>query len=127
MNRIFSMLLFALLSGCANMFPEEGHAAAVLSFHSFEGGGPRYSVMLHSDIVSFKEKKKYSKPNHKRLNGAGYDIIFTFTGLKAGETTMIIEQRSPIATNADRLYTVKVDDRLHVEIILQNVHELGRQ
>lgn len=109
------------------MFPGEGHAAAVLSFHSFDGGGPQFSIVLQSDIVSFTEKKKYHKLNHKRLHGAGYDIIFTFTGLKAGETTMVIEERSPIATNADRLYTVKVDDRLHVEIILQNVHELGRQ
>ncbi len=126
MNRIFSMLLFALLSGCANLFPGVSHAAAELSFYSFDGGGPQYSIVLHSDIVSFKEKKKYHDFNHKRLKGAGYDIIFTFTGLKAGETTMMIEQRSPIATNADRLYTVKVDDRLNVEIILQNVHELGR-
>ena len=43
------------------MFPEEGHAAAVLSFHSFDGGGPQFSIVLQSDIVSFTEKKKYSK------------------------------------------------------------------
>jgi len=95
-----------------------GKEQATLSFHSFDGGGPQYSIELDSDIVSHESKKEYNKPDHKRLRGAGYDVIFTFTGLKAGETVVTVKKRSPIheRENEDRKYKLKVDKDLNVTI-----------
>ena len=95
-----------------------GKKPATLSFHSFDGGGPQYSIVLDSDIVSYKREKRYKKPDHKRLKGAGYDVIFTFTGLKAGETVLTVQKRSPIreTDSQDRKYKVKVDKDLNVTI-----------
>ena len=95
-----------------------GKEQAMLSFHSFDGGGPRYSIELDSDIVSYESKKEYDKPDHKRMRGAGYDVIFTFTGLKTGETVVTVKKRSPIheRENEDRKYRLKVDKDLNVTI-----------
>jgi hypothetical protein len=95
-----------------------GKEQAMLSFHSFDGGGPQYSIELDSDIVSYESKKEYDKPDHKRMRGAGYDVIFTFTGLKAGETVVTVKKRSPIheRENEDRKYKLKVDKDLNVTI-----------
>ena len=102
-----------------------GKKAATLSFHSFDGGGPRYSVVLDSDIVTYKSERKYDKPDHKRLKGAGYDVIFTFTGLKPGETVLTVQKRSPIRETdwQDRQYKVTVDKDLNVTIKPVNVNE----
>jgi len=95
-----------------------GKEQATLSFHSFDGGGPRYSIELDSDIVSYESKKEYDKPDHKRMRGAGYDVIFTFTGLKTGETVVTVKKQSPIheRENEDRKYRLKVDKDLNVTI-----------
>ena len=95
-----------------------GGKKAVLSFDSFDGGGPEYSVVLDSDIVSFEREKSYGKPNHAEIDGAGFTVTFTFTGLKPGEAVMTIEERSPIAGNEDLLYSVKVDRDLNVSLEL---------
>lgn len=93
-----------------------GGNKAVLSFDSFDGGGPEYSIVLDSDIVSFEQTVIYSKPNHEELDGAGFTVSFAFTGLKPGEATMTIEERSPITDNLDHIYAVKVDQDLNVRI-----------
>ena len=102
-----------------------GKKAATLSFHSFDGGGPRYSVVLDSDIVTYKSERKYDKPDHKRLKGAGYYVIFTFTGLKPGETVLTVQKRSPIreTDRQDRQYKVTVDKDLNVTIKPVTVNE----
>ena len=71
-----------------------------------------------SDIVSCEKEKRYKKPDHKRLQGAGYDVVFTFTGLKTGETIVTVQKRSPIkeTLNEDRQYKLKVDNDLNVKI-----------
>lgn len=100
-------------------------AKAMLSFDSFDGGGPEYSVVHDTDIVSYTSSKEYSKPNHEELDGAGYTVSFTFTGLKPGEATMTIEERSPIADNLDHIYAVKVDQDLNVSIELLTTNDLN--
>ncbi len=108
-----SVLLLAGFGGC------EKAEAAALSFHSFDGGGPRYSVVIADEsIVACSKSVKYQKRDHALLDGAGYDVTFTFTGLRAGETTVTVERRSPIGGDADLLYAVRVDERLHVTIEL---------
>ena len=95
-----------------------GGTKAELSFDSFDGGGPEYSVVLDSDIVSWEREKTYGSPDHEELDGASFTVTFTFTGLKPGEAAMTIEERSPIAGNEDLVYSVKVDQDLNVSIDL---------
>ena len=99
-----------------------GKKAATLSFHSFDGGGPRYSVVLDSDIVTYKSKKEYKTPGTR---GAGYDVVFSFTGLKPGETVLTVQKRSPIRETdwQDRQYKVTVDKDLNVTIKPVTVNE----
>ena len=50
------------------------------------------------------------------MTGAGYSVIFTFSGVHEGESEMVIEERSPIADNLDHHYKVYVDPDLNVTI-----------
>ena len=113
---ILSIIL--LLTGCTSQPPDINTGdTATLYFSSFDGGGPEYSISIDDpSIISYSSSRHYNKPDHEEMTGAGYDIIYTFTGLKSGETTMIIEERSPIADNADYKYKVAVDDKLNVDI-----------
>ena len=101
-----------------------GNEKATLSFDSFDGGGPEYSILLGEDIVSYEQQREYSSPDHEDLDGASYDVTFTFAGLKPGETTMTVQQRSPIAGNMDHIYSVKVDPNLNVTIEALTVEDL---
>ena len=88
-----------------------------VSFDSFDGGGPEFSIRIEDpDIVSCVRTKKYDREDHDEMTGAGFKITFTFTGLKAGETTATISARSPIADNYDAVYAVRVDDALNISL-----------
>ena len=121
------MLLLALcfaMGGCTAS--QKGSGATQLSFHSFDGGGPQYSVRVDDPtLVSVAEKRRYSKKDHEVLEGAGYEVIFTFTGLRAGTTAMTVEERSPIAGNCDRIYEVTVDEQLRVTLREVTVEDLN--
>lgn len=43
-------------------------------------------------------------------------MIFTISGQKPGETRLTVEERSPITESVDHIYTVTVDDALHVTV-----------
>ncbi|MBP5605487.1 MAG: hypothetical protein J6X60_08090 [Ruminiclostridium sp.] len=122
---IFTLLI--MIGGCTNIHGGENdmkNAKAILSFSSFDGGGPEYSIVLDSDIVSYNRTKKYAKANHKKLNGAGFTITYTFKGVTPGETEMTVEERSPLGADRDHKYSVKVDDKLKVTIETLEVTEL---
>ncbi len=127
---LFILLTLTLLLGLACCSKAENGADGMntkkvfLSFSSFEGGGPEYDVVLDTEIVTYKASREYNNANHKRLRGAGYKVIFTFTGVTPGETEMIIEERSPISDNRDRRYSVKVDNDLKVTIELLSVTDI---
>lgn len=114
-NRFFTgvmvMSLFALLfSACRKEDPR-----TTLSFSSFEGGGPEFGISIADEtVVSCEQTRKYHEKNHERLRGAGYDVVFSFTGLKPGVTTAFITARSPIADNWDEQYVITVDEDLRV-------------
>ena len=103
-----------------------GNRNAVLTFDSFDGGGPQYEVVLVSDNVTCTSVKEYSKPNHGDLDGAGFTITFTFSGVKPGETDMTIEERSPVGENLDHRYIVTVDSDLNVSIKELEVVYMGQ-
>lgn len=106
--------IFALtLPGCTQM-REEGTS---LSFHSFDGGDPEYSVSIENpDILSYRCRNQYAKANHGEINGAGYDVIFTFTGLKEGKTAVTVTCSSRIAENEETVYYATVDKDLSVTL-----------
>ncbi len=88
-----------------------------VSFDSFDGGGPEFSIRIDDpDIVSCVRTKKYDRDDHDEMTGAGFTVTFTFTGLKAGETTATISARSPIADNFDAVYAVRVDNALNISL-----------
>lgn len=101
-----------------------GGEKAVLTFDSFDGGGPDFTVVMDTDIVSCKSEKIYGNPRHAEMEGSGFKVKFTFTGLKSGEARMTIEERSPIAENLDHIYSVKVDEDLNVTIKLLTTEDL---
>lgn len=116
--RIAIVLIAAalLLSGCVAKQKEDDRVAK-LSFHSFEGGGPSYSVRIADPaIVSCQSERAYAKANRAELDGAGYTVTFTFRGEKPGETAVTVEERSPIGGDYDRLYYAFVDEDLRVSI-----------
>ena len=92
---------------------------ATLSFHSFDGGGPEYTVIPEdATIFSYTSERNYGKADHENIDGAGYDVIFTFTGLKAGSTAFTISEYSPIMGEVvdEIVYGVTVNDSLEISL-----------
>lgn len=105
-----------------------GGKKATISFDSFDGGGPEFNVVIADDgIVSYISESKYRNPDHEKLHGAGYDVIISFIGIKPGETTVVIEERSPIADNLDHKYRISVDDELNVQIEQLSVRDINEE
>ena len=124
---ILLLTLCLALAGCAAPGKSKAEGTAQLSFHSFDGGGPTYRVQVDDPaIVSVDKSMRYIKKDHADLDGAGYNVTFTFTGLKRGTTTMTVEERSPIAGNFDHLYEVRVDEALQVTLRELTVTDLDR-
>ena len=91
-----------------------------LSFSSFDGGGASYSVSIEDEsILSYTSKKQYAKANHAALDGAGYDVIFTFKGLKSGRTVVTVTGESPLMPTEVSTYVAVVDDALRVTLTQQ--------
>ena len=98
---------------------------AKLSFSSFDGGGPDFIVSVKDhELFTFEVKKEYSDPDHDKIDGAAFTVNIFFRGLKPGETSMTIEERSDCAGNRDHLYNVKVDEKLAVHIENKEIREL---
>lgn len=99
--------------------------STTLSFPSFDGGGPMFEAVLDdAEVVSCEKRIDHSNADHENVTGAGYHVIFSFTGLREGETGLLIEERSPIAGNYNRKYRVTVDEGLNVTLEEGPVTEL---
>ena len=97
-----------------------------LSFSSFDGGGPEYSLRFTGpeDIVSYTRQKDYGHKSSELVEGAAYNVFFTFTGIRPGKTSFVIEERSPIAGNRDMTYSATVGDDLSLTIDLLSTEDL---
>lgn len=105
-----------------------GGEKARISFESFDGGGPDFNVLVSDEgIVSYETEVKYYSSDHGEMTGSGFDKIITFIGMKPGETTVVVEERSPIADNLDHKYRVTVDDELNVEIEQLSVKDINEE
>lgn len=90
-----------------------------LSFPSFDGGGPEYSVVAEDgSIFSCASERVYGNKDHDEIDGAPYDVVFTFTGRRAGETTFTVFEYSPIdgEKNEVGVYGVTVDEALNITV-----------
>ena len=100
--------------------PKTDDKSSTLSFHSFDGGGPSYNVEIQDpSVLSYTSEQKYGKEDHEELDGAGYDVIFTFHGLKSGSTTVTITAESPIMPTETTVYAAAVDEALKVTLTQQ--------
>ncbi len=85
--------------------------SAELSFESFDGGGPEYTVAIDDPgVLSVTRSVRYAKADHAFMTGAGYTVTFTFAGLAPGATGLVVSARSPIAENFDASYRATVDE-----------------
>ena len=91
---------------------------AVLYFSSFAGGGYEYTVQVEDPSVVECETRYVYEEHAEEIDGASFDYIVTFTGLKPGSTTVTVYGRSPIMENEDSIYTVSVDEDLNVRSIM---------
>ena len=126
MNRFFILLLTLCLPlfACVSPKGSGNEGTARLEFHSFSGGGPEFNVEIQDpDVVSVEKTYRYDKRD-AYVDGAGFDVYFTFTGLKAGTTLVTVAERSPIAGNFDHLYEVAVDKDLKVQLTKLSVADL---
>ena len=89
---------------------------AVLHFSSFSGGGYDYSVEVDDPSIVRCEARYEFEAHAEEIDGASYDYIVTFTGLKPGATTAIVYGRSPIMDNENSIYTVSVDEVLRITL-----------
>ncbi len=130
MKQTFIVLGFAallLLAACAGTACRRGNEkTASLSFDSFDGGGPSYSIVIEDpSTVSVEENIRYHSPNHGKQRGSGYTVTYVFTGLKPGETYANVSARSAIAENYDKRYAIKVDEDLNVGVQLLTAEDLN--
>lgn len=106
-------LFAALLYGCTEA-PKEKTA---LSFHSFDGDGPEYSVEIgDASVLSCQAERHYAKANHEELNGAGYDVVFAFGRLKEGKTTVTVTCTLHGTEEDKTVYDATVDGGLKVTL-----------
>ena len=101
---------------------EQNTTSVSMTFDSFDGGGPEYSIAIEDpEIVSCERTREYDDPDYEMMDGAGYNITYVFKGLKPGTTTMTISARSPIGDNYDAVYSVTVDEELNIFIVEDSV------
>lgn len=87
----------------------------VLSFHSFDGGGPEYSFKNEvKGIFTWYCERKYLKADHEELCGAGYNIYYTLYPLRKGKASALITASSPICFEPAKRLFAEVDDELRI-------------
>lgn len=113
-KRLLAILLALLVPGCPAL--GESAQSTALCFSSFAGGGYEYSVEVDDPSVVRCETRYEYEQSDEPIDGASYDFIASFTGLKPGTTRVAVYGRSPILENEDSVYTVTVDDALNVTL-----------
>ena len=107
-RRLAALLAFLLiLSALCGAAAEAG--AVEMTFSSFEGGGPEYWLEIEDpESATFACRREYDTPDGAELPGAAYRIIYTFTGLKPGETRLTVSQSSPLLEGFDATYKLSI-------------------
>ena len=119
MKRVIGILLSALLClACCSAEEEEAGSRneAVLRFSSFAGGGYEYTVKIDDPSVAGWDARYEYEEHAEEIDGASFDFIVSFTGLKPGSTVVTVYGRSPILENEDSMYTLSVDEALRITL-----------
>ncbi len=112
MKKLFLFLLILILTTAAVSADD-----CELVFSSFDNGGPEYRITVDDpSIISVISIREDEEPGDDDLFGPPYRMIFRFTGLKPGETTITISAHSLIAEYYDAEYQVMVDEDLYVRL-----------
>ena len=97
-----------------------------LALKSFDGGGPEYrAVSDGSGVFTWSAQKKYGKNRRKAVDGAGYDLDFTFWPLRPGEGCCVITGTSPIVPTTERKVKITVNGSLFSECFAGEETETG--
>ncbi len=106
---------------------EQTTKTADLSFHSFDGGGPKYSVIIADEsLLNFEQSKHYAAASRTKTGGSPYTVNINFAGLRAGTTTVIIEQRSPVTKGRDLIYKADINDLLEVKLTKLETKDISK-
>ncbi len=122
-----AVIALCLLAGCGKKAADNPagttgrtEKTASLSFSSFDGGGHEYTARLDDpSVAEVSSARDYGKQNHEEIDGAGYNMVFTFQGKKPGTTALTIVGTSPIMDREEYHYTLTVDDALRVTVTEQ--------
>ena len=88
-----------------------------LEYRSFDGGGPEFEATLTDpSIASYTVEREYSDPDHDEIDGAAYEVIFTFRGEKPGSTTLYVRSFGPLEEEQTYSYDVTVNDDLQIAV-----------
>lgn len=128
-----ALVLAGMLGGCLGRPGEtlttevQDMKQATLSFYSFDGGGPSFNAILEDpSLAEIQKVRDYGDTDPELVDGATFNVVFTFTGLVPGQTGLRIEERSPIAGNYDHAYLLTVGEDLTVSIEALEVTDLDR-
>ena len=106
-----------MIAGCTIFKEKTDGEPATLEFDSFDGGGPEYNAEIEDDsIAEIGKEKKYDKPDHDEIDGAGYKVIYTITGKKPGKTRLTISCTMRGDKEDDMVYVVTVDKNNKVTV-----------
>lgn len=62
------------------------------TFHSFDGGGPEYTCTMESaGVATWSCRRHYLSPDHEKMCGAGFDVVFSFHPLRPGKTSALVK------------------------------------
>ena len=105
---------------CSFVMGLAGHAPAATveaRYSSFDGGGPEYDLRLDREgVVSWDCWREYDDPDHEDLCGAGYDMVFRFTGEAPGRVKATVTGESPITDAEEDTFWLTVDSDLNVSL-----------
>ncbi len=96
---------------------EQAGRSVVLRFSTFAGGGPEYSAVIEDEsILSCKVSYDSFGMEGEIIDGGAYDVIFAFTGLRPGMTTVTLQRTSPMLDYREEYYMAHVGGDLRVEM-----------
>ena len=118
MKHILCLLLIcALLLSACPAYCGQPAETTVLIYSSFAGGGPEYSVAIADEsVLSCTVRYDFGGQENQILDGAHYEVIFTFTALRAGETAVTVRWESPILDCGESYFTAIVDENLNITL-----------
>ncbi len=93
-----------------------------LSFDSFDGGGPEYSFETEkTGIFTWYGQRRYLNPDHDKMCGSAFSVIFEIYPLRKGTATALIRGESPICPEPLRRLTVEVGDGLSTTYRIEEI------